>query len=155
MWCYLLKNYGVWLGICILLFSIILFIGSLDYQLYGQYGPGPGLYPALLSGVLILISMLYIIDCLRKGNKITFSSVFPKGKVLARLSTIVASIIIFIFIAPFVGYIVSGVIVMLMLLLPDFKWYTSIGVSFTVTMILFVVFDTILGIPLPANIWGW
>lgn len=150
-----MKNYGIWLGVCILLFAGFIFVNSLKFQLYGQYGPGPGLFPALLSGLLAVMSVLYILSCLKQENKITFSRAFPKGKVLVRVSTIVGSIIAFILISPFVGYIIASIIVMLMLLLPDFKWYTSFGVSIAVTMVLFFVFSTILSIPLPANVWGW
>jgi hypothetical protein len=44
---------------------------------------------------------------------------------------------------------------MLILLIPDFKWITSFTTAASVTIVLFVVFNMILEIPLPTNIWGW
>lgn len=150
-----MKNYGMWVGICILLFAGFIFWGSLSLPYYGQYGPGPGLFPRWLSILLALFAIIYIIDCLMKDNKITFADVMPKGKVLFRVLSVAGSIFLFILIAPFVGYIIAGILVTMILLLPDFKWYSSLAISATVTLALFLVFKTLLDIPLPANIWGF
>ncbi|WP_408010213.1 tripartite tricarboxylate transporter TctB family protein [Pseudalkalibacillus sp. A8] len=150
-----MKNFGMWIGIGILLFASFIFWASTPLQYYGQYGPGPGLFPAWLSGMLALFSILYILDCLRKENNISISDIIPKGKVLFRILTVIASIIVFIVIAPFTGYVIAGIIVMVMMLLPDFKWYSTLAISTTVTLVLFLVFKTLLNIPLPANSLGW
>ncbi|MBD1379552.1 tripartite tricarboxylate transporter TctB family protein [Metabacillus arenae] len=150
-----MRNYGVWVGIFILLFSIFMVNSSLKYEYYGQYGPGPGFFPLWLSGLLGVFSILFILDSLRKNNRITFSDVFPKGKILLSVLKVVFSILLFILISPFLGYIISSILIMLILLIPDFKWITSISTAVSVTIVLFVVFNIILDIPLPANIWGW
>ncbi|MDQ0862148.1 tripartite tricarboxylate transporter TctB family protein [Metabacillus dongyingensis] len=150
-----MKNYGVWVGVFILLFSIFMFNSSLKYEYYGQYGPGPGFFPLWLSGLLGVFSILFILDSLRKNNRITFSDVLPKGKILISVLKVVLSILLFILISPHLGFIVSSILIMLILLIPDFKWTTSLSTATSVTLILFVVFKTILDIPLPTNIWGW
>lgn len=150
-----MKNFGVWVGVFILLFSIFMFNSSLNYEYYGQYGPGPGFFPLWLSGLLGVFSILFIFDSLRKNNRITFSDVIPKGKILLSLCKVVFSILLFILISPFLGYVISSIIIMLILLIPDFKWITSFTTAASVTIVLFVVFNMILEIPLPTNIWGW
>ncbi|WP_257350353.1 tripartite tricarboxylate transporter TctB family protein [Pseudalkalibacillus decolorationis] len=148
-------NFGVWIGIFILSIACFIFWSSQPLQYYGEYGPGPGLFPTWLSGVLALLSILYIIDCLRKENRISFSNVIPKGKVLFRVLTVVASIVVFILIAPWTGYLIAGIIVTIIMLLPDFKWYSSLAISTIVTFALFFIFKTLLDIPLPVNAFGW
>lgn len=150
-----MKNYGVWVGIFILLFAAFMFNASLKYEYYGQYGPGPGFFPRWLSGLLGTFSLLFIIDSLRKNNRISFSDVLPKGEVLLSVLKVVLSIALFILISPFLGYVISSILIMLILLTPHFKWITSFGTATSVTIVLFVVFNTILDIPLPANMWGW
>lgn len=150
-----MKNFGVWVGIFILLFSIFMFNSSLNYEYYGQYGPGPGFFPLWLSGLLGVFSILFILDSLRKNNRITFSDVIPKGKILLSVLKVVLSILLFILISPFLGYIISSIISMLILLKPEFRWITSFTTAASVTIVLFVVFNVILNIPLPTNILGW
>src|SRR5687768_217327 len=117
-----MKNYGVWVGISLLLLSLFMVRESLKYPYYGEYGPGPGLFPLWLSGLMGLFSLLFIGDSLRKNKKILFSDVLPKGAALVGVLKVVLSIFLFIVISPFLGYIVSSIIVMLILLMPDFKW---------------------------------
>ncbi|MCI2257241.1 tripartite tricarboxylate transporter TctB family protein [Domibacillus sp. DTU_2020_1001157_1_SI_ALB_TIR_016] len=150
-----MKNYGVWVGISLLLFSLFMVRESLKYPYYGEYGPGPGLFPLWLSGLMGLFSILFILDSLRKNNKIMFSEVLPKGAALVGVLKVVLSIFLFILISPFLGYIVSSIIVMLILLMPDFKWKISLSTAASVTIVLYVVFNLILDIPLPTNMLGW
>lgn len=150
-----MKNYGVWVGVFILLFSCFMIGISLPLSYYGQYGPGAGLLPTWLSGTLAVLSVLYIFSCLKKENIILLKDAIPKGKVLFRLIKIIASIVIFILIAPLTGFNIAGIVVMLMLLLPDFKWYSSLGISTAITFMLFFLFNNMLNIPLPTNMWGW
>lgn len=149
-----MKNYGVWLGIVLFLFSCFIFWQSLSLEYYGPYGAGPGLLPRWLSGLLAVLSIVYIINSIQK-EKIDIGSVIPKGKVLYRLLAIVGAILLFIIISPYTGFNIASIIALLILLLPEFKWYSALGISVTVTIILFLGFDALLNIPLPVNMWGW
>lgn len=150
-----MKNYGVWVGFFLFLFSVFMVREALKYPYYGEYGPGPGLFPLWLSGLMGVFSILFMLDSLRKNNVISFSDVFPKGETLASVVKVVLSIFLFILMAPFLGYILSSVIVLLILLMPAFKWTTSLSTAASVTIVLYVVFNTILDIPLPTNMLGW
>jgi hypothetical protein len=149
-----LKNYGVYLGIVLLLFSGFVFWLSLSLEYYGPYGAGPGLLPRWLSGILGVLSIVYIFSSLFKV-KIYFKDVLPKGKTLIRLGSIIGAIFLFIVVSPYTGFNIASIIVLMILLLPEYKWYSALGISTTVTVILFLGFNTLLKIPLPVNIWGW
>jgi putative tricarboxylic transport membrane protein len=149
-----MKNYGVWLGIVLFLFSCFIFWQSLSLEYYGRYGAGPGLLPRWLSGLLAILSIVYIINSIKK-EKINIQSVIPKGKVLYRLLAIIGAILLFIIISPYTGFNIASIIALLILLLPEYKWYSALGISVTVTIVLFLGFDSLLNIPLPVNMWGW
>ncbi|ASN06262.1 tripartite tricarboxylate transporter TctB family protein [Virgibacillus necropolis] len=149
----MLKNYGVWTGVFILLFACFTLWISLPLSYYGQYGPGPGLLPTWLSGALIVLSILYIISCFKKENIILIKDAIPRGKVLVGLVKIIASIVIFILLSPYTGFFIANMVVMLMLLIPDVKWFRSLWMSILVTSVLFFTFNNMLNIPLPT--WGW
>jgi putative tricarboxylic transport membrane protein len=149
-----LKNIGVWVGALLLIFSVVIFWQSLSLEYYGQYGAGPGLLPIWLSGLLGVLSILYIINSLKEGH-VNLFDLLPKGKVLVKLLTIVGSIFLFIIISPYTGFIIASIIVLLILLAPEYKWYSAFGISTVITFVLFFGFKIVLNIPLPVNIWGW
>lgn len=151
---FVLKNFGVFVGVLVLLFSGFVFVLSLSLEYYGPYGAGPGLLPRWLSGVLGVLSIVFIYQSLFK-DKIHFKDVLPKGKALVRISSIIGSIFLFIVVAPYIGFNLASIIVLMILLLPEFKWYSALGISATVTVILFFGFNTLLKIPLPVNILGF
>ncbi|MBM7660155.1 hypothetical protein JOC85_000922 [Bacillus mesophilus] len=151
---FILKNFGACLGIILLLFAGFVFWKSLSLEYYGPYGAGPGLLPRWLSGTLAVLSILFIISSLSK-EKIYFKDVLPRGKVLIRLLSIIGSIFLFILIAPYTGFNIASITVLMILLLPEYKWFSALGISTAVTVILFLSFNTLLKIPLPVNMWGW
>lgn len=149
-----MKNAGVWVGCFILVFALLIFTSSLSYEYYGSVGPGPGLLPLWLSGALVVLSILYIIESVIK-NKITFSDIFPKGKELWKPLLFIFSFILFIVIVPFTGFCIAGITMLTIVFLPSYKWYVGLGISTVVTLFLFVVFYNLLKIPLPVNSLGW
>ncbi|MFP7494691.1 tripartite tricarboxylate transporter TctB family protein [Terribacillus saccharophilus] len=150
-----MKNFKVWVGIVLLMFSVFIFYTSRQYSYYSEYGPGAGFFPAWLSGLLGLFSILFIIDSLRKGNHVSFADVLPPRKTLWKLLKVVLSILVFIFLSPFIGYVITSILVMFILLVPDFKWSTSLVTAVSVTLVLFFVFQTFLDVPLPNNPLGF
>lgn len=149
-----MKNLGIWIGILLLIFAGIIFLQSRSLEYYGQYGAGPGLLPTWLSGILALLSIIYIINSLKEVN-VNLFELLPRGKVLFQLLKIVGSIFLFILISPYAGFVIASIIVLLILLIPEYKWYSAFGISSVITFVLFFGFKTVLNIPLPVNMWGW
>ncbi|WP_299090643.1 tripartite tricarboxylate transporter TctB family protein [uncultured Metabacillus sp.] len=114
----------------------------------------PGLLPIWLSGLLGVLSIIYIFSSLKEKNNSIFD-LLPKGKVLMKLLSILGSIFLFIIISPYSGFVIASMIVLIILLSPEYKWYSSLGISAAITMVLFLGFKTVLNIPLPVNMWGW
>ena len=148
-----MKNAGALVGFLILIFAGTLFFQALSYDYYSDYGPGPGLFPLWLSGLLIVLSIAYIIDCYKK-NIIQLKDVLPKGAGLRKIILIMVSLVVFYFLAPYTGYSVAGFIMLMILFIREYKWYWGLGISVVVTVVLFYTFYSVLNVPLPVNSFG-
>ena len=148
-----MKNAGALVGFLILIFAGTLFFQALSYDYYSDYGPGPGLFPLWLSGLLIVLSIAYIIDCYKK-NIIQLKDVLPKGEGLRKIILIMVSLVVFYILAPYTGYSVAGIIMLMILFIKEYKWYWGLGISVVVTVVLFYTFYSVLNVPLPVNSFG-
>ncbi|MFC0272082.1 tripartite tricarboxylate transporter TctB family protein [Metabacillus herbersteinensis] len=149
-----MKNLNMWVGFAILAFAGFIFWQALYFDYYSNIGPGPGLFPIWLSGLLIILSLLFIVSAFRT-DKIYFSDVFPKGKQRTKIIRILGSILLFILISPYAGFTIAGILILFILFFGEMKWYTAIGTSVVTTLVIFLVFKSFLGVPLPVNIFGW
>jgi hypothetical protein len=149
-----MKNVGVWIGSFMLIFSGIIFWESRSMTYYNGVAPGPGFLPLWLSGILFILSILYILRSLKK-EIILFSKVLPKGKGLGNIVTLIGSVILFIVMISYAGFVISSIVMLFLLFHRGYKWYWGLGLSVVVTMIIFVIFGTMLQVPLPVNDFGF
>ena len=149
-----MKNAGIWSGIIVFFLGCFFFWKSLGLTYASAVGPGPGLFPLWLSGILMFIALLYIWE---SGTKdvILLSDILPKGRELRNVIAILVSLLVFLIIVNFTGFIIAGTILMSMLLLREYKWYWGLAISFITTLSTFVLFQILLDVPLPVNIFGW
>jgi putative tricarboxylic transport membrane protein len=152
--CVNLKKAGVWSGIFILLFGCFFFWLSLSLKYTSSLGPGPGLFPLWLSAILIVLSLLYIVESI-KLEGISIIDMLPKGRGMGNIVSIVASLVVFVIIVSFTGFIIAGTVLLFILFVREYKWYWGLALSFTITAITFVVFQILLEVPLPVNDLGF
>lgn len=150
----ILKNAGVWGGFILLLYSSIIFFQSFTLEYYNKLGPGPGFFPRWLSGLLIIFSLLYIWESI-KNEVISTSEMLPKDKKTRQgiISTIV-SVVLFMIIAPFAGFIISCSTMLFTMLIRDFKWYKALTASIIASFAILFIFSKLLGVELPTNSFG-
>jgi hypothetical protein len=148
------QNAGVWAGIVMFIFASVVFFMALSLDYYTNLGPGPGLLPVWLSGILMILSVLYVVDSVKK-EVIRFEEILPKGRDLGSILAILGSVIVFMLIVDFTGFTIASTVLLFVMLVRDYKWYVGLGISAVVSISLFLVFQTFLGIPLPVNELGW
>ncbi|ALS20516.1 MULTISPECIES: tripartite tricarboxylate transporter TctB family protein [Paenibacillus] len=148
------QNAGVWGGLVLLIYAGVLFVESLSLRYYTAYGPGPGFFPIWLNGVLIILALGYIWLSLRK-EVILFKDIFPKGKDLKNVLSVPVSILIFMLIVNTTGFVIGCTVLLFLVLVRQYKWNLALGISLTTSVVLFVVFVTLMEVPLPVNIFGW
>jgi putative tricarboxylic transport membrane protein len=148
------QNAGVWAGVVLLIFASVFFWQSLSLKYQTKFGPGPGMFPRWLSGILIVLTLIYIWQSVNK-EVIRFSDILPKGKDLGNLIAVLGSVVLFILVVNYTGFTIAGTALLFILFVRQFKWYTALGMSLLVTLILFYIFKSLLSIPLPVNAFGW
>jgi putative tricarboxylic transport membrane protein len=148
------QNAALWLGGFLLLFGMVIFVQSFAFDYYSQFGPGPGLLPRWLSGALILLSLLYIGLSIKK-ERISFDEILPKEEGRRKLLIILSSMVGFIVIVPYIGFLVAGTLLMFVLLMGGYKWYYNLMISAGVSAFLFWLFGSFLSVPLPTNYFGF
>ncbi len=148
------KNLGFYFGLGLLVFASFMFWQSFSYQYYTDFGPGPGLLPRWLNGGLIILSLIYIFTSVVK-SPISFSEVIPKGETLKKVLLFPGAVIIFVLIVNHTGFNIAGTSMLFLLLRKEYKWYLALGISAVVCGFLFLVFKTLLLVPLPVNALGW
>jgi putative tricarboxylic transport membrane protein len=145
---------GAWAGIFFTVFGIVMLVNSLSYKYSSNMGPGPGMFPLWLSGILILLSLLSIVQSIKK-DRTTFAEILPKGKDLKKLILILAALAGFILIIQFAGFVIAGIVFLFILLAGEYKWYVNLAISIGVSVLLFWVFGILLSVPLPVNSFGF
>lgn len=142
-------NAGVWAGIILLLFSIIIFVQSFAYSYASDVGPGPGFFPSWLSGLLVILSIFYIIESF-KGKSVS-NEKWPKGKAVKNILYILVGLFAFVILFLLFGFIVSGSVFLFLMFFKAYKWYVNILISISVSLFLFWLFNDVLSVQLPVS----
>lgn len=148
-----MRNAGVWAAAIILFFSGAIFYQSMKLDFEGPLGFGPGFFPFWLSIFLFVLSVTYLLSALK--HSIRISDIFPKQQALGEFLAIIGSMVLFVLIVEFTGFMIAGTLALILLLYRSFKWYYSLSLSFIITLVIFLIFAKALAIPLPVNSLGW
>lgn len=132
----------------LIIFSIYVLIESAKFETSeAAITLGPGFYPSLLAGAMIILNLLIIYNMLRSkaDNKITFIN----KRVFIGLILIVGFAVIF----KFLGFVLSSIIMMLFLcrVMGASNWKVIGVCSVIIPIGIYLVFNNLLMVPLP---WG-
>ncbi len=132
-----MKNAGMWAALLLLGFSGFMFWQSLSYPYYTPAGPGPGFLPRWICIALIVLSILYLWESIKK-SVIYFSEILPKGRPLASVLVALGSLLVFIVIVDFTGFVISAVVLLFISLVREYKWYSALGISIVTSLFVFL-----------------
>lgn len=149
-----MQNIEVYVSLFFVIIGGVIFGQASSMQYYGQYGPGPGLLPLWIGGILTVLSMINLIMAYKK-NDTHFSKLLPKGIGLINLLACVGAFLLFTGIVSFTGFTLASFLMLSILFSRGYKWYWAMGMSAVVTGVLFFVFGSVLSVPLPVNEYGW
>ncbi|RDU38126.1 hypothetical protein DRW41_00720 [Neobacillus piezotolerans] len=149
-----MKNIGLYVSLLFLIIGGIVLMQSLSLNYYSEFGPGPGLLPIWISGLMIVLSIINIFSSLKK-DAIKLADVMPKGEGLKNVLLTVGTLLLFIITVPYIGFCIASFLMLFLLFLRGYKWYIGVGLSAGITLLVFWVFGSILNVPLPVNSFGW
>jgi hypothetical protein len=85
-----------------------------------------------------------------------WSEVMPRGKDLFNVSMVLIAVLIFMLLLNWVGFIISGSVMLMILLVRSYKWYWASTIAIGTSMILYFAFSNGLDVPLPTgDLWDW
>lgn len=147
-------NRGVWAGTLLVIISVVLLNESTSYTYTTKSGPGPGFFPTWLCAILLVLSILYIVESVKNASE-PDGEPLPRGESLRKVLYITGSLVFFVVSLSWLGFLLSCMGLLLLLLHKAYKWYINIIVAAVITLILYGLFDRLLGVPLPVNVFGW
>ncbi len=144
-------------GVIVLLFSILLMIGAWRMPPSATFGPGAGFLPFWCGALLALLSVLLVLNPFWQSAAFSTKAVFPSGRALWSLGTVIASLAAYILTLETLGFLVgTGLLTAFLLgVVEREKWSTSILVAVLNSAGLFVVFQVLLGVNLPTSRFGF
>lgn len=149
-----LKKANVWVGLTVLVYASGFLWYSLPLGYSTKTGPGPGMFPVWVSGILIILSLLYIASGL-KNKGVLFEDIIPKGNDLKNNLSVMGSIIVFMLTVNTIGFISACTALLFITLTRQYPWKVATGISIGVSIVLFATFQYLLEIQLPVNMFGW
>ena len=142
-------NSGVWAGIFLFVFSVLFLFQSLSYPYASDIGPGPGFFPTWLSGLLLILSIFYIIESFLGKN--ATGEGWPKGKALRNIAYILVGLIAFVVLFYLFGFLVACIFFLFMMFYKAYKWFVNAALSIGVSIFLYWLFNNVLGVIIPLN----
>ncbi|MBG6215595.1 putative tricarboxylic transport membrane protein [Arthrobacter sp. CAN_A6] len=109
--------------------------------------PGPGLWPLTVSLVLVLVAILLVVSRDHSGQEM-----WTRGA--RTVIGAIVSLVVFIVLFPLIGFTVPAM-VMSLLWLKAFgreRWLTTALIAVITPIILYLLFDQVLGVRLPPDL---
>jgi len=138
-------------GLATLLLGIVFLYNSYELTLGRFSKPGPGLWPFILSALMIGLSILLLISTYKINDYEKFSA---KAKYPAYSCIVIAA---YISLFDVLGAIISSLLLLIFWIrfLGKESWYLSIVVASGITALIYLLFIVGLDLPLPAGLLTW
>jgi putative tricarboxylic transport membrane protein len=121
------------------------------------FGPGVGFLPFWLGVMLAILSVVLIVGAWRRVKDPNDKSPFPAKHALISVGLVMAGLGGYIVLMEWLGYIVNTILLVVFLLKVVEKepWPMTLLVAVLTTASLYIIFQVLLGINLPANQFGF
>jgi putative tricarboxylic transport membrane protein len=123
-----------------------------------SFGPGAGFLPFWLGVLLaVLATILFISAWRRQGTEKDRASIFPGKQALLTVVLVMSGLAGYILLIEVLGYLVDTFLFVLFLVkvVEREKWPLTLEVAAGTTVGLFLVFQVLLRITLPSNMFGF
>jgi putative tricarboxylic transport membrane protein len=123
----------------------------------GTFGPGAGFLPLWLGVAMAILSIILLVNATREPVQTSASSPFPRGRAVVAILETAGALAVFILLLETVGFLVSIALLTAFLLriVERVGWLTTVTVAVANSVGLYVVFQMLLGVSLPKNIFGF
>jgi putative tricarboxylic transport membrane protein len=149
-------------GIVGLMLSVFIMEESWRMPVQGVVGrttfaPWPGFLPFWVGLVMAILSILLIISTARESGDPKKKATFPRGQALIAILLFTVSMVAYIALLDVLGYLVDTLLlnIFLMRVVMRAQWKLSLWVPVVASVSLYVIFQVMLGVNLPRNMFGF
>ncbi len=153
-----MKNYDWGSGLLCLLIGMGFVAGGVKMGLGPVSAPGAGFFPAALGGILSALSLaLLITTALGKFRAEEKQRFWKEKNSWVKIALVLLSLILFMLLLEFLGYIITTIIFVFFLLKFVGKkgWRISIVMAVLVSLGSYALFKMALGVSLPRGLIKW
>jgi len=154
----LMKKADVITGVVLLVLSGYVILEAWRMPPSATFGPGSGFLPFWLGVLLAVLAVILLGTAWRreateKGRK----SPFPGTKALISIGSVLASLAAYIVLLEVLGFLMDTFLYVAFLLgvVEREKWLMTLLVAVSTTAGLYLIFQVLLGITLPSNMFGF
>lgn len=144
------------LGLLLLIVAVVTLLDAASLSSVGAGPIGPAVLPTLIGGLLAVAGATMLVRSLRQWPSAPGPAGVPSGR-LVRLAVLVILLVVFAVVLPVAGYVVSSAALFAgaaFLLGSPHPW-RGIAYGWTLAAVVFIVFDRLIGLSLPAGPWGF
>lgn len=149
-----MKIYDLLSSLFCLVIGLAFFAGGIHMGLGPIQGPGAGYFPALIGGILSLLSLaLFVKSVLEKGPISDRKPFWKEKNGWVNVSIVVGSLIFYMAFLEFLGYVATTILFIFVLLKAVGKksWLLSIAIALLVSLGSYALFKVGLGVYLPKG----
>jgi len=145
-------------GIVLLLLSGLVIGEALRMPPSASFGPGAGFLPFWIGVILAILALLLLASpWTRKVTQKDTASPFPGKQALLAITGVLGGLAAYIFLIEVLGFLVDTFLYVAFLLgvVERERWQMTVSVAFFTTFGLYLIFQVLLRIGLPKNMFGF
>ncbi|HWQ79940.1 MAG TPA: tripartite tricarboxylate transporter TctB family protein [Anaerovoracaceae bacterium] len=146
------KSADFWAGIAVILFAVIFFLDSLNYDYIVGTAPGPGFLPRWISGFMIAAGIIYLIGSIKKPG---LAGILSNKEGLKRAGTIFLSVLMFSVLLSYIGFTAASAVMIFLLFRKEIGWKKSLVCSVIMSAALYYLFVVVLRLSFATNMFGF
>ncbi len=108
-----MKRLDISIAVVMLALCGVVIAGMSGYAFWSDYAPGPSFGPYLIAGAGILLSVVLLIEAIRESDR---PAEWPDSVGRSRVILTVAGLVLFAVALPWLGFLISAVAFMILLL---------------------------------------
>jgi len=145
------------IGLVLVAFGVAVLVHTRTFPSMDTGHPGPGFFPNVLAGLLIIAGIALVVQGVRSGERLLkLDKSGMTGSGLINILFALGAIVFYICLSGFLGFQITCFV----LLVATMKWLRvstlwTLVMACGVTFGIYVLFAKILLVPLPWGLWGW
>jgi len=140
-------------GLVVFLLGFAIFWQGRSLSIGTLHAPGPGFFPALIAGVLVLLALILMIG---GGKKEGEEDAVPFSAVL-RMLLLFASLVAYFLLLEYLGFVIVSFLLMFFLFfwVGRQRWYLAFSSAFVCIGLAYLLFEVLLKSNLPRGVFGF